>query len=84
MTGEGICYDLVICGRFFFFKKKEKLLIILHLFFLRENCSWDEKLAMDFKNLQRRIACSVSTSCHTGFNTATNELYKCMAEDTQG
>ncbi|KHN17593.1 Putative ribulose-1,5 bisphosphate carboxylase/oxygenase large subunit N-methyltransferase, chloroplastic [Glycine soja] len=50
----------------------------------RENCSWDEKLAMDFKDLQRRIACSVSTSCHTGMDMLKNELCKCMAEDILG
>ena len=50
----------------------------------RENCSWDGKLSMDFKNLQRRIACSVSSSCHNGVNMLTNELNKCMAEDTRG
>ncbi|KAL2338632.1 hypothetical protein Fmac_013078 [Flemingia macrophylla] len=50
----------------------------------RENCSWDENLAMDFKNLQRRIAHSVSTSCQTGMEMLKNELYKCMAEDIQG
>ncbi|TKY54577.1 SET domain-containing protein 4 [Spatholobus suberectus] len=50
----------------------------------RENCSWDEKLAMDFKNLQRRIAYSVSTSCHTGMDMLKNELCKCMAEDILG
>lgn len=50
----------------------------------RENCSWDEKLAMDFKNLQRRIAYSVSTSCKTGMGMLKNELCKCMAEDILG
>ncbi|KAK7265269.1 hypothetical protein RJT34_32887 [Clitoria ternatea] len=50
----------------------------------RENCSWDEKLAMDFKNLQRRIAYSVSTSCHNGIEMLKNELCKCMAEDIEG
>ncbi|KAL5149516.1 hypothetical protein HKD37_13G036325 [Glycine soja] len=49
-----------------------------------ENCSWDEKLAMDFKDLQIRIACSVSTSCHTGMDMLKNELCKCMAEDILG
>ncbi|KAJ1375501.1 SET domain [Sesbania bispinosa] len=49
-----------------------------------ENCNWDERLAMNFKNLQRRIACSVSTSCHAGVNMLKNELYKCMAEDIRG
>ncbi|RDY09272.1 [Fructose-bisphosphate aldolase]-lysine N-methyltransferase, chloroplastic, partial [Mucuna pruriens] len=50
----------------------------------RENCSWDEKLAMDFKNIQRRIAYSVSTSCHTGMEMLKDELCKCMAEDILG
>ncbi|XP_020227119.1 fructose-bisphosphate aldolase-lysine N-methyltransferase, chloroplastic isoform X3 [Cajanus cajan] len=50
----------------------------------RENCSWDENLAMDFKILQRRIAHSVSTSCHTGMEMLKNELYKCMDEDILG
>lgn len=51
---------------------------------LRENYDWDEKLAVDFKNLQRRIAHSVLTSCHTGVNIVKNELYKCMAENILG
>ncbi|XP_058755251.1 uncharacterized protein LOC131628432 [Vicia villosa] len=50
----------------------------------RENYNWDEKLAMDFKNLQRRIAHSVSTSCSSGVNMLKNELQKCMAEDIIG
>ncbi|CAJ1941867.1 unnamed protein product [Sphenostylis stenocarpa] len=50
----------------------------------RENCSQDEKLAMDFKNTQRRIACSVSTSCDVGMDMLKNELRKCMAEDILG
>ncbi|CAL0307024.1 unnamed protein product [Lupinus luteus] len=50
----------------------------------RENCSWDEKLAMDFKMQQIRIASSVSTSCQNGLNMVKNELQKCMAEDMEG
>ncbi|KAL9325979.1 hypothetical protein ACSQ67_006624 [Phaseolus vulgaris] len=50
----------------------------------RENCNWDEKLAMDFKNTQRRIAHSVSTSCLAGMDMLKNELCKCMAEDILG
>ncbi|MED6191554.1 hypothetical protein PIB30_001285 [Stylosanthes scabra] len=50
----------------------------------RENYGWDEKLALDFKNLQRRIACSVSSSCHDGVNMLTKEVAKCMAEDRRG
>ncbi|XP_027331542.1 uncharacterized protein LOC113846956 isoform X2 [Abrus precatorius] len=46
--------------------------------------SWDEKLGMDFKNLQRRIAGSVSSSCHTGMDMLKSELCKCMAEDIRG
>lgn len=61
-----------------------KFLLMTLFFVLRENCSWDEKLAMDFKDLQRRIACSVSTSCHTGMDMLKNELCKCMAEDILG
>ncbi|XP_027916187.1 uncharacterized protein LOC114175624 isoform X2 [Vigna unguiculata] len=50
----------------------------------RENCCRDEKLAMDFKNTQRRIARSVSTSCLAGMDMLKKELCKCMAEDIQG
>ncbi|KAK2358786.1 ribulose-1,5 bisphosphate carboxylase/oxygenase large subunit N-methyltransferase, chloroplastic [Trifolium repens] len=49
-----------------------------------ENYNWDEKLAVDFKNLQRRIAHSISTSCETGVSMLKNELHKCLAEDTLG
>lgn len=54
------------------------------IFVVRENCNWDEKLAMDFKNTQRRIAHSVSTSCLAGMDMLKNELCKCMAEDILG
>ncbi|XP_012573448.1 uncharacterized protein [Cicer arietinum] len=50
----------------------------------RESFNWDEKMAVDYKNLQRRIAHSVSTSCHNGFSMLKNELLKCMAEDILG
>ncbi|XP_061361744.1 uncharacterized protein LOC133305517 [Gastrolobium bilobum] len=50
----------------------------------RESCNWDKKLAMDFRSLQRRIANSVLTSCHTGVCLLKNELQKCMAEDIRG
>ncbi|PNX76154.1 SET domain-containing protein [Trifolium pratense] len=50
----------------------------------RENYSWDEKLAVDFKNLQRRIAHSISISCQTGVSMLKNELRKCLAEDILG
>ncbi|RHN64751.1 putative [Fructose-bisphosphate aldolase]-lysine N-methyltransferase [Medicago truncatula] len=50
----------------------------------RESYTWDEKLAVDCKNLQRRIAHSVSTSCCTGINMLKNELHNCLAEDIVG
>ncbi|XP_057422050.1 uncharacterized protein LOC130715911 [Lotus japonicus] len=50
----------------------------------RENCGLEEKYAMDYKNLQRKIAYSVSSSCHNGVNLVKNELCKCMAEDILG
>ncbi|XP_054793936.1 uncharacterized protein LOC129309072 isoform X2 [Prosopis cineraria] len=50
----------------------------------RENCSWDEKLALEYKILQRRMVSSISTSCNTGIDVVKNELYKCMAEDIRG
>lgn len=61
------------------------MLNIIYIFFIfRENCSWDENLALEYKILQRRIVSSISTSCHTGFDMAKNELYKCIAEDIRG
>ncbi|XP_002531659.2 N-lysine methyltransferase setd6 isoform X2 [Ricinus communis] len=47
----------------------------------RENTSWDVKLALDFKDLQRRIVSSILTSCDAGFKLVQNELSKCMAEE---
>lgn len=32
----------------------------------RENCNWDVKLALEFKDLQRRIVSSILTSCDAG------------------
>lgn len=60
------------------------LFVTWYFFVVRENCGWDEKLAMDFKSTQRRIASSVSTSCLAGMDMVKNELSKCMAEDILG
>ncbi|XP_028775367.1 uncharacterized protein LOC114732238 [Neltuma alba] len=50
----------------------------------RENCSWDENLALEYKIQQKRIVSSISTSCNTGMDMVKNELCKCMAEDIRG
>ncbi|KAL6532820.1 hypothetical protein OROGR_013780 [Orobanche gracilis] len=38
--------------------------------------SWDEKLAIEFKNSQRRIISSILTSCHAGCELLQSELRK--------
>ncbi|KAI3446646.1 hypothetical protein Pfo_003311 [Paulownia fortunei] len=42
----------------------------------RESASWDVKLAMEFKNLQRRIISSILTSCNAGCELLQSELRK--------
>ncbi|XP_012857489.1 PREDICTED: N-lysine methyltransferase setd6 [Erythranthe guttata] len=42
----------------------------------RENESWDVKLAMEFKILQRRIVSSILTSCSAGSDLLQSELLK--------
>ncbi|XP_024980101.1 uncharacterized protein LOC112517038 isoform X1 [Cynara cardunculus var. scolymus] len=42
-----------------------------------ENCDWDVKLALDFKDLQRRIISSIVTSCHAGRKLVEHELQNC-------
>ncbi|KAL7134387.1 hypothetical protein ABFS83_11G023400 [Erythranthe nasuta] len=42
----------------------------------RENESWDVKLTMEFKNLQRRIVSSILTSCNAGCDLLQSELLK--------
>uniref|UniRef100_A0A7N0VHA7 SET domain-containing protein n=1 Tax=Kalanchoe fedtschenkoi TaxID=63787 RepID=A0A7N0VHA7_KALFE len=43
---------------------------------IRESPSWDVKLALEYKNLQRKIISSILTSCQAGQRTVTNELSK--------
>ncbi|KAB5552683.1 hypothetical protein DKX38_009994 [Salix brachista] len=41
-----------------------------------DNASWDVKLALEFKDLQRRIVSSILTSCAAGLNMVQDELSK--------
>ncbi|KAI3524225.1 hypothetical protein L1887_02877 [Cichorium endivia] len=43
----------------------------------RENCDWDVKLALDFKDLQRRIVSSIVSSCYAGRKLVEQELNNC-------
>ncbi|OMP07763.1 hypothetical protein COLO4_07069 [Corchorus olitorius] len=47
----------------------------------RENASWDVKLALEYKEIQRRIVSSILTSCSTGIRLVEYELSKCKAEE---
>ncbi|KAF3452796.1 hypothetical protein FNV43_RR03229 [Rhamnella rubrinervis] len=49
----------------------------------RKDTGWDVKLAIEFKDLQRRIY-SVITSCYWGLKLVEKEWCKCMAEDSLG
>lgn len=42
-----------------------------------DSCSWDVKLALDFKDLQRRIVSSIVTSCDAGCKLLEHELSRC-------
>ncbi|XP_021893182.1 uncharacterized protein LOC110811109 [Carica papaya] len=42
----------------------------------RENTSWDVKLALEFKDLQKRILSSILTSCSAGLKLIENKLSK--------
>ncbi|KAK2646321.1 hypothetical protein Ddye_021516 [Dipteronia dyeriana] len=46
-----------------------------------ENTSWDLKLAVEFKDLQRRIVSSIITSCSAGRKLVENELSRFMSEE---
>ncbi|XP_035538857.1 uncharacterized protein LOC108998805 isoform X2 [Juglans regia] len=50
----------------------------------RENTSWDVRLAVEFKDLQRRIVSSILSSCDTGLKLLKNEWCRCLAEDSRG
>ncbi|KAK3221400.1 hypothetical protein Dsin_008425 [Dipteronia sinensis] len=47
----------------------------------RENTSWDVKLAVEFKDLQRRIVSSIITSCSAGRKLVENELSRFVSEE---
>ncbi|KAI7737714.1 hypothetical protein M8C21_025148 [Ambrosia artemisiifolia] len=44
---------------------------------VRENCDWDVKLALDYKDLQRRIISSIVNSCYAGRQLLETDLQKC-------
>nr|GEW25394.1 muniscin C-terminal mu homology domain-containing protein [Tanacetum cinerariifolium] len=48
----------------------------------RENCAWDIKLALDFKDLQRRIISSIVNSCNAGKNLVEHELQNYSNSDS--
>ncbi|XP_038889412.1 uncharacterized protein LOC120079325 isoform X2 [Benincasa hispida] len=50
----------------------------------RTSTEWDIKLALNYKDLQRKIVSSCLTSCHAGRKTVEFALYDCMEEDTRG
>ncbi|KAB1204238.1 SET domain-containing protein 4 [Morella rubra] len=50
----------------------------------REDSSWDVRLAVEFKDLQKRIVSSLVTSCYAGLKLVENEWCKSMAEDIRG
>ncbi|KAK0571683.1 hypothetical protein LWI29_019912 [Acer saccharum] len=45
-----------------------------------ENTRWDVKLAVEFKDLQRRIVSSIITSCSAGRKLVENELSRFMSD----
>lgn len=47
----------------------------------RETAAWDVKLAIEFKDLQRRIVSSIVTSCDASIKLVQNELSKWTAEE---
>ncbi|XP_062078629.1 uncharacterized protein LOC133783107 [Humulus lupulus] len=51
----------------------------------RENTRWDVKLAIESKDIQRRIVSSILTSCSSGIDLLKDNLCRCMAaQDTSG
>ncbi|XP_022153388.1 uncharacterized protein LOC111020893 isoform X2 [Momordica charantia] len=50
----------------------------------RSSIEWDIKLALKYKDLQRRIISSGSTSCYAGRKMVELALCECMLEDTRG
>lgn len=49
-------------------------LLSIPFYIIRETASWDEKLAFDFKDLQRKIISSVVDSCHAGLKLLESEF----------
>ncbi|KAL4589998.1 hypothetical protein LXL04_002915 [Taraxacum kok-saghyz] len=47
---------------------------------IREKCDWDVKLALDFKELQKRIISSIVTSCDNGKKLVELELHNCKCK----
>ncbi|XP_019182205.1 PREDICTED: uncharacterized protein LOC109177335 [Ipomoea nil] len=47
----------------------------------QDNVRWDVKLAVEFKNLHRRIVSSIVNSCKGGCELLECELQKCMSQD---
>ncbi|KAL5769213.1 hypothetical protein ACOSP7_015773 [Xanthoceras sorbifolium] len=47
----------------------------------RENTSWDVKLAVEFKDLQRKIVSSIINSCSAGRKLVENELSRFMSKE---
>lgn len=50
----------------------------------RRSTEWDIKLALSYKDLQRKIVSSCLTSCHAGRKTVEFALCECMEEDARG
>ncbi|XP_062164588.1 uncharacterized protein LOC133871209 isoform X2 [Alnus glutinosa] len=50
----------------------------------RGNGSWDVRLAVEFKDIQRGIVSSILTSCYAGVKLVEYEWSKCMGEDKLG
>ncbi|KAE8651665.1 uncharacterized protein LOC101212907 isoform X1 [Cucumis sativus] len=50
----------------------------------RTSTEWDIKLALEYKDLQRKIVSSCLTSCHSGLKMVEIALCDCMKEDTRG
>ncbi|XP_024019736.1 histone-lysine N-methyltransferase setd3 [Morus notabilis] len=50
----------------------------------RKEASWDVKLAIEYKDILRKIMASITSSCHLGIYQVKDELSKIMDEDTRG
>ena len=50
----------------------------------RDNTGWDVRLAVEYKDTQRRIVSSILTSCYSGLRLVEDAWCKCIAEDIRG